>query len=123
MTKYRAGLATGMQRLWEVQACEEAARLGLSEVKVIRRVEKELIRILAEKIATHEITRRRAQRVVSRGAAAKPSIEAKETVLREKVPMPGATALDDAGDLIRDRSRRQPKPSQQRNERMQPDVP
>ena len=123
MTKYRAGLTTGMQRLWEAQACEEAARLGLSEAKVKRRVEKELIRILAEKIATHEITRRRAQRVVSRGAAAKPSIEAKETVLREKVPMPGATALDDAGDLIRDRSKRQPKPSQQRNERMQTDVP
>lgn len=123
MTKYREGIATGMQRLWETQACEEAARLGLSEAKVIRRVEKELIRIVAEKIATHQITRRRAQLVASREAADQPSIEAKKTVHREKVSMPGATTLDDAGDLIHDRSRRQPKPSQQRNERIQQDVP
>ena len=122
MTKYRAGIATGTQRFWEAQACEEAKRLGLSEAKVIRRVEKELIRIVAEKIPTHEITRRQAHRVASKGAAAKPSIKAKETVRREKASMPGATALDDAGDLIHDRSGRQPKPSQQSNERMEPDV-
>lgn len=95
MTKYRAGIATGRQPVWEAQAREEAARLGVSEGKVTRRVEKELIRLVAEKIAKHEITQRRAQPVARKKAAAKPSIEAKKASPRKKVSIPGATDLKD----------------------------
>lgn len=95
MTKYRAGIATGRQPVWEAQAREEAAGLGVSETKVTRRVEKELIRLVAEKIAKHEITRLRAQLVASREAAAPPSIEAKKAPPRKKVSIPAATDLKD----------------------------
>lgn len=95
MTKYRAGIATGRQPVWEAQAREEAARLGVSEGKVTRRVEKELIRLVAEKIAKHEITQRRAQPVARKKAAAKPSIVAKKASPRKKVSIPGATDLKD----------------------------
>jgi hypothetical protein len=58
--------ATGRQPAWEAQAREEAARLGVSEKKMKRRVEKELIRLVAEKIAQHEITWLRAPHADSR---------------------------------------------------------
>ena len=93
MTKYRAGLATGRQPVWEAQAREEAARLGVSETKVTRQVKKELIRLVAEKIAQHEIAWLRTQHAASRKAAAPPSVKAKKAPPRKKVSIPRATDL------------------------------
>jgi len=67
MTQYRvARKTTGGQPAWEAQAREEAARLGVSEKQVKRRVEKELIRLIAEKIAQHELTWQRSPPAASR---------------------------------------------------------
>jgi hypothetical protein len=96
MTAHRAGRFLGTEPFWEAEARHEAARLGLSVAKVRRRVEKELIRIVAEKIANHEITRWQVQRAASKEAVAQPSLEAKKTVRRKKISMPRATAPDDA---------------------------
>jgi hypothetical protein len=94
MTKYRVvRKATGRQPAWEAQAREEAARLGVSEGKVKRRVEKELIRLVAEKIAQHEITWLRAQHAASRNIAAQPSVKAEKAPLRKKVSIPGRSDL------------------------------
>ena len=96
MTQHRvARKTTGRQPTCEAQAREEAARLGVSETKVKRRVEKELIRLVAEKIAQHEITWLRAQHAASRKAAAQPSVKAEKAPLRKKVSIPGATDLKD----------------------------
>jgi hypothetical protein len=96
MTQHRvARKTTGNQPAWEAQAREEAARLGVSEAKVKRRVEKELIRLVAEKIAQHEITWLRAQHAASRKAAAQPSVKAEKVPLRKRVSIPGATDLKD----------------------------
>lgn len=44
MTASRVGIAIESMPFWEAQVREEAARLGLSEVKLKRRVQKELNR-------------------------------------------------------------------------------
>ena len=94
MTQYRVPRKTiGNQPAWEVQAREEAARLGVSEKQVKRRVEKELIRLIAEKIAQHEITWLRTQPATNRKAAAPPSVKAQKAPLRKKVSVPGASDL------------------------------
>ena len=96
MTQYRvARRTTGRQPAWEAQARLEAARLGVSEKQVKRRVEKELIRLVAEKIAQHEITWLRAQSAAIRKTAAQPSVKAKKAPLRKKVSIPGASDLKD----------------------------
>jgi len=96
MTQYRVPRKTiGNQPAWEAQAREEAARLGVSEKQVKRRVEKELIRLVAEKIAQHEITWLRTQHTASRKAAAQPSVKAEKAPLRKKVSRPGASDLKD----------------------------
>jgi len=96
MTQYRVPRKTiGNQPAWEAQAREEAARLGVSEKQVKRRVEKELIRLVAEKIAQHEITWLRTQLTASRKAAAQPSVKAEKAPLRKKVSRPGASDLKD----------------------------
>ena len=96
MTQYRvARKTTERQPAWEAQAREEAARLGISEKQVKRRVEKELIRLVAEKIAQHEITWLRAQHADRRKAAAQPSAKAEKAPLRKKVSIPGASDLKD----------------------------
>jgi hypothetical protein len=100
MTQYRIPRKTvGGQPAWEVQAREEAARLGVSEKKVKQRVEKELIRLVAEKIAQHEITWLRTQHAASRKIAAQPSVKAEKAPLRTKVSRPGASDLN-AGTQI-----------------------
>jgi hypothetical protein len=93
MTKQRERKTTKQKPAWEAQAREEASKLGVSEAKVTRRVEKELLRLVAEKIAQHEITRRRAQHVASRKAAAPPSVKAQKAPRRKKVSRPGASDL------------------------------
>ena len=96
MTQYRiARKTTGRQPAWEAQAREEAARLGVSEAKVKRQVKKELIRLVAEKIAQHEITWLRAQHADRRKAAAQPSAKAEKAPRRKKVSIPGASDLKD----------------------------
>jgi hypothetical protein len=96
MKAHRRGTTIGTEPFWEAEARHEAARLGLSETKLRRRIEKELLRLVAEKIANHEITRWQAPRAASKEAAAQPSSEPKKRVRREKVSMPRATAPDDA---------------------------
>ena len=86
---------TTKKPVWEAQAREEAARLGVSEAKVTRRVKKELIRLVAEKIAQHEITWLRAQHADRRKAAAQPSAKVEKAPLRKKVSIPGASDLKD----------------------------
>jgi len=88
-----ARTTTGGQPVWEALAREEATRLGIPEKKVKRRVERELIRLVAEKIAQHEITRQRAQHTGSRKAAAQPSVKTKKAPRRRKVSIPGARDL------------------------------
>jgi len=100
MTQYRVSRkTTGRQPAWEAQAREEAARLGVSEGKVKRRVEKELIRLIAEKIAQHEITWQRSQPAASRKAAAQPSVKAEKAPLRKKVSVPRASDLKDGTQI------------------------
>jgi len=96
MTQHRVTKqTTGKNLAWEAQAREEAKRLGVSEAKVKRRVEKELIRLVAEKIAQHEITWLRTQHAASRKAAAQPSVKAEKAPLRKKVSIPEASDLKD----------------------------
>ena len=96
MTQYRiARKTTGRQPAWEAQAREEAARLGVSEAKVKRQVKKELIRLVAEKIAQHEITWLGTQHAASRKIAAQPSVKPEKAPLRKKVSVPGASDLKD----------------------------
>ena len=96
MTQHRvARKTTRGQPAWEVQARQEAARLGVSEKKVKQRVEKELIRLVAEKIAQHEITWLGVQHADSREAATQPSVKAAKTPLPKKVSRPEASDLKD----------------------------
>ena len=88
-----ARTTTGGQPAWEALAREEATRLGIPEKKVKRRIERELIRLVAEKIAQHEITRLRTQHPASRKVAAQPSVKAKKAPRRKKVSIPGASDL------------------------------
>ena len=92
MTQYRVPRKIiGNQPAWEAQVREEAVRLGISEKQVKRRVEKELIRLIAEKIAQHEITWQRVQPPASRKIAAQPSIKDEKAPRRKKVLVPGAS--------------------------------
>jgi hypothetical protein len=96
MTQYRVPRKIiGNQPAWEAQVREEAVRLGISEKQVKRRVEKELIRLIAEKIAQHEITWQRVQPPASRKIAAQPSIKDEKAPRRKKVSRPGASDLKD----------------------------
>jgi hypothetical protein len=100
MTQHRVTRQTTRNNpAWEAQAREEAARLGVSEAKVIRQVKKELIRLVAEKIAQHEITWLRSRHAASRKAAAQPSVKAEKAPLRKKVSKPGASALKDGTQI------------------------
>ena len=93
MIQHRVARTTTRQPAWEALAREEATRLGIPEKKVKRRVERELIRLVAEKIALHVITRQLAQHAGSRKAAAQPSVKTKKAPRRRKVSIPGANHL------------------------------
>jgi hypothetical protein len=89
MTKLHAGKFTKKKSAWEAQARSAAAGLGVSEAKVKKKVEAELIRIVAEEIAKKEIVRLQNQHGGSGEATARPLNEIEEAIRRTGSWFPG----------------------------------